>query len=116
VILFAARSVWPSLRPAGCTAAAQTANVGGLLDAVLSTAGMAFFVAAGFFLAQAMQRTPGWEGWARPARWVSITLSVLFSATGLAAGRDGLFDHWLAVVGAAAIAVLALGVLRRSRA
>lgn len=151
VVVFAARSVWPTLRPAGwtaaagsvllalsiyglgdlltplereacrqadpgCTAAVQIAGSGGLLDAVLSTAGVSFLIAAGFFLAQAMQRSPGWDGWAWPTRWVSILLFALFSATGLAGGLGGLFERMLAAVGAAAIALLAVGVLRRSRA
>lgn len=38
----------------GCTSAAQLATAGGTLDAVLSTAGVAALVAAGFFLAAAM--------------------------------------------------------------
>jgi hypothetical protein len=45
----------------GCSAAAQFANSGGKLDALLSTLGVVLFVMAGFFLASAMRRLPGWR-------------------------------------------------------
>ena len=77
---------------------------------------MSFLIAAGVFLAQATQRSPGWDGWAWPTRWVSILVFALFSATGMAGGLSGLFERLLASVGAAAIADLAVGILRWSRA
>ena len=100
----------------GCTSHAQLASAGGALDAVLSTAGVVALVAAGFFLAAAMARLPQWRAWARPARWVTIVLLVLFAADGLSGsgGPSGLFERLLAAVGAAAIAALAIGVRRRA--
>lgn len=101
----------------GCTSAAQLATAGGTLDAVLSTAGVAALVAAGFFLAAAMARLPQWHGWARGTRWATAGLIVVFAADGLAgsAGLSGLFERLLAVAGAGAIAVLGAGVRRRAR-
>ena len=132
-ILFAALSLRPSLRPSGwrafereacrladpgCTGAAQLANSGGKLDAALSAVGLALFVAAGFFLASAMKRVPGWRRWARSARWAMVLFLALLVATVLASavGLGGLFERLLAAAGAAGIALLAAGVLRRSRA
>jgi Protein of unknown function (DUF998) len=94
------------------------ANLGGKLDAALSTLGLVLFVAVGFFLASAMQRVPGWRRWAWPARWATVVFLALLVATVLASavGLDGLFERLLAASGAAGIALLAAGVLRRSRA
>ncbi len=99
----------------GCTATAQLTNFDGRLDAILSTIGVPLFVAAGFFLASAMKRTPGWHGWAWPARWVMILIIVLYIATGVlgAVGLSGLFERLLAATGAAGVALLAVGVLQR---
>jgi len=100
----------------GCTAAAQFANSGGKLDAALSTLGVLLFVLAGFFLASAMKRLPGWRRWAWPARGVTVLFLVLVVATGLGTAVDlsGLFERLLAATGAAGIALLAAGVLQRS--
>ena len=102
----------------GCTGAAQLANSGGKLDAALSAVGLALFVAAGFFLAYAMKRVSGWRRWARSARWAMVLFLALLVATVLASavGLGGLFERLLAAAGAAGIALLAAGVLRRSRA
>lgn len=43
----------------GCTGADQLSNLGGRLDALLSTIGIFAFLAAAFFLAAGMRRTPG---------------------------------------------------------
>jgi hypothetical protein len=93
---------------AGCSPADQLANSGGTLDAVLSTIGIVLFIAATFFLAAAMKRTPGWQDWARPARWVGIVFIILLVAL-VAAGADlgGLIERLLAAFGAAAIAAAA---------
>jgi hypothetical protein len=101
----------------GCTASAQTANTGGLLDAVLSTAGLVALVVAGFLLASAMARLPEWRGWARPTRWAAVGILVLLAANGLSGptGLAGLFERLLAAAGAAAIAALGAGVWRRAR-
>ena len=101
----------------GCTPAAQFANSGGKLDAALSALGLLLLVAAGFFLACAMKRVPGWRHWARPARWATVLIIALLVATvvGGAVGLGGLFERLLAATGAAAgIALLAAGVLQRS--
>jgi hypothetical protein len=101
----------------GCTAAAQIANMGGRLDSILSTIGIALFVAAGFFLAAAMKRTPGWHAWIWPARSLMILALAFFLADGLlgrTTGLGGLFERLLAATAAAAIALLGAAVLRRS--
>jgi uncharacterized protein DUF998 len=104
------------LADAGCTPAAQFANSGGKLDAALSTLGLILLVAAGFFLASAMNRVPGWRPWARPARWATVLIIALLVATvvGEAVGLGGLFQRLVAASGAAGIALLAVGVLQRS--
>jgi len=102
----------------GCTAAAQLTTSGGQLDALLSTLGVPLFVAAGFFLASAMHRTPGWHDWVRPTRGLMGLVIVLYVATGVlgTAGLSGLFERLLAATGAAGVALLAAGVLQRSPA
>ncbi len=101
----------------GCTAARQLSNVGGMLDDVLSTAGILLFVTAGFLLAGAMKRTPGWQASARQARWCMAAMIVFFACDGLtqSAGLSGLFERLLALTGAAWIALLARGVSQRPR-
>jgi hypothetical protein len=148
-ILFAALSVWPTLRPAGwtaavgsillglsiyglgdalspaerescriadpgCTAAGQVSNVGGRLDSTLSTIGIFCFVAAAFFLAAAMKRTPGWERAARPTRWVGIGFLVLIVLVAVSESVDlgGLTERLLAAFGAVAIGALAVRIAR----
>ena len=100
----------------GCTAAAQLANSGGTLDAVLSNVGAFLLVAAGFFLAAAMNRTPGWQRWAGLTRWVTAAIIVFFVATGVSGpiGLAGLAERLLALTGATGIALLAAGVLRNT--
>jgi hypothetical protein len=81
----------------GCTSAAQLSNVGGKMDDILSSSGVLLLVLAAFFLAAAMRRVPGWRAWAWPARWTAVAL-VIFA---------------VAATGAAAIAALAAGILRK---
>jgi hypothetical protein len=99
----------------GCTGAAQTANLGGKLDSLISTIGILLFVAAAFVLASAMKRAPGWSRSAWPARWVGIVFVVLLVALvpAQAAGLGGLAERLLAAFGSAAIAALALQIIRR---
>jgi hypothetical protein len=99
----------------GCTAARQLSNTGGKLDDVLSTAGILLFVIAGFLLAAAMKRTPGWQASARRARWCMALMIVFAACDGLtqSAGLSGLFERLLALTGAAWIALLARGVTKR---
>lgn len=148
---FVLRSVWPTLRPGGwtaavgsillalsivglgnllsagerlacrmadpgCTATRQLSNIGGQLDNAISSLGVLLLVIAGFFLAAAMRRAPGWKDWARPTRWTAIVLLVFSVATVLTqhAGLTGLFERLVAITGAAALAALAGGILRRS--
>ena len=150
-VLFAALSVWPTLRRAGwpatvgsvllglsiyglgdlltpferlacriadsgCSPAAQLANTGGMLDALLSTVGILVFAAAAFFLAQALKRTPGWQDWAWPARLVGLAF-ILILVADLATsslGFGGLMERVLAAFGAAAIGALAWRISTRS--
>jgi hypothetical membrane protein len=102
----------------GCTAAEQTANAGGWLDGTLSAIGVLLLVVAAFVLAAAMRRAPGWRRWAVPTRLGAVVLILLAVGTGVSgpAGLDGLFERLLAAAGAAGIAALAAGVLRRSTA
>ena len=103
---------------AGCTEAAQSATLGGKLDAAISLFGLVMFVAAGFFLASAMKRVPGWGRWAWPTRWVAVSVLVLVVAAGLgsAVGLFGLFERLVAATCASGVALLAWGVLQRARA
>jgi hypothetical protein len=106
------------LADAGCTEPDQASNLGGLLDAVLSTIGIFLFIAAVFFAAEAMKRTPGWESWAWPARWVGIAFGVLLVALVATESIDvgGLLERALAALGAAAIAAVAWRIFTRSSA
>ena len=70
----------------GCTTARALSNSGGKLDDVLTTAGSLLLVAAGFFLAHAMQRVPGWQAMARPARWTAILILALLAALAFLGG------------------------------
>jgi hypothetical protein len=101
----------------GCTASAQVANAGGLLDSVLSIAGLVALIVAGFLLAAAMARLPEWRGLVRPTRWATVVILVLLAANGVSGpvGLAGLFERLLAAAGAAAIAALGTGVWRRAR-
>lgn len=99
-----------------CSPADQLANVGGTLDATLSTVGLVALVAAGFVLASAMRRAPGWSGAAAPTRVVAVVLLVLLLATGfLDLGIGGLLERLLALVAALGVALLARAVLRQPR-
>ena len=150
-VLFAALSVWPTLRQAGwpaavgstllglsvyglgdlltpferlacriadggCSPAAQVANTGGMLDALLTTAGILVFAAAAFFLAPALRRTPGWQDWAWPARWVGLAFILILVADVATSslGFGGLIERLLAAFGAAAIGALAWRIATRS--
>ena len=99
----------------GCTATKALSNSGGKLDDILTTGGLLLLVAAGFFLAHAMQRIPGWQAWARPARWIAVLILALTIADVADSGLNGLFERLVAATGAAALTALAVGILRRPR-
>ncbi len=89
------------------------------MDNTLSTIGVVLFVLAGFFLAAAMKRLPSWRSWVRPVRWWAVLMIVLTICEVLTQGADGLsglFERLIALTGATGIALLARGVIRRSRA
>jgi len=100
----------------GCTPAAQIANFGGALDMWLSTIGLLLLVAAGFFLAEAMRKSPGWAPLAWPTRVVTIFMILLILATGAleGVGLGGLFERLLALTAAGGVAALAVVLLRRT--
>lgn len=102
----------------GCSAADQVANAGGTLDGILSTVGLLALAAAGFVLASAMRRAPGWSAAAGPTRVVAVVLVVLLLATGFLGflGVGGLLERLLALVAALGVALLAREVLRRATA
>jgi len=103
------------LADTGCTGSDQTGNLGGKLDATLSTFGILLFIAAAFVLASAMRRTPAWRGWAWPARWVGIVFAVLLVAFVVAESADlgGLLERLLAGFGSVAIGALAWRIARQ---
>jgi hypothetical protein len=100
----------------GCTTARMVSNTGGKLDGNITTVGVLLFVLAGFFLAAAMRRIPGWQAWARPTRWTAVLILALTIADIADSGLGGLFERLVAATAAAALAALAVGILRRSRA
>ena len=102
----------------GCTDALQQ-SAGGSTDALLSTIGIPFLIAAGVFLFIALRKA----GVARILPTVLLALSiatfVVFCviAVGIP-GYDGLLERLLALFGAAMIVVVAiatLGLMRRPR-
>jgi len=101
----------------GCTTALQLSNSGGKLDSILTTGGAVLLVVAGFLLAAAMRRLPAWRAWVRPVRWTTALIFLLLAGDALTGGSgySGLFERVFAAVAAAAIAALAIGILRRSR-
>jgi hypothetical protein len=102
----------------GCTAVSQLSNAGGALDASLSTAGVALFVAGAVFLAVAMNKAAGWKSGFVPMLLFAIVAFVFFLADGVlaSAGLGGLFERLLALAGAAALAWLAVRILRQRAA
>lgn len=99
----------------GCTTHLQIANAGGKMDNTVTSIGVLLLVVAGFFLASAMRRTPGWQGWVRPTRWTAV-LALAFAVADVLTqdhGLGGLFERLVAVTGAGALALLAAGILRR---
>ena len=62
-----------------------------------------------------MRRVPAWRPRARVATWAAIVLIVLLLATGVlgGVGLSGLAERLLAAFAAAAVGLLAVGVLRR---
>lgn len=102
----------------GCTVTSQLSATGGKLDNAISSIGLLVLVLAAFFLAAAMRRTSGWERWAVPARWTGVLIIALAVGSVLTqqAGYSGLFERLVAVAGGAALAVLAVGILRRTAA
>jgi len=99
----------------GCTTAKMVSNSGGKLDDTLTSIGVLLLVAAGFFLAHAMRRISSWQAWAWPTRWTAVLILVLAVANIPHSGLGGLFERLLAATMAAAVAALAVGILRRSR-
>lgn len=102
----------------GCTVTLQLSNSGGKLDNIITSIGVLLLVVAGFFLASAMRRTPGWQQWAWPTRWTAVLVLAFAVADVLTqqAGLGGLFERLVAVTGAIAVGVLAVGILRRTAA
>jgi hypothetical protein len=98
----------------GCTSAAQVANAGGGLDSMLSSIGLALLVTAGFVLAAAMGRLPGWRGLVLGTRVGSGVLVVLLLAALFVPGASGLIERLLAAAAAAGVAVLAAATHRRA--
>jgi len=104
----------------GCTTARAISNSGGKLDDTLTSIGVLLLVLAGFFLGAAMRRIPGWQPWAWPARWAAVLIFALilagaqFGSTAplVGSGLSGLIERLLAGAAAAAVAALAIGILR----
>jgi hypothetical membrane protein len=71
----------------GCTATQQLSNTGGQLDNAISSLGVLLLVIAAFFVAAAMRRARGWEGWARPTRWTAVLIKRGLRGPIRAAGR-----------------------------
>jgi hypothetical protein len=98
----------------GCTTTRMISNPGGKLDDISTSVGVLLLVLAGFFLAHAMRRVPGWQAWARPARWTAVLIFALAIADIADSGLGGLFERLIGATAAAALATLAAGILRRS--
>ncbi|WP_430785499.1 DUF998 domain-containing protein [Actinoplanes sp. G11-F43] len=115
-LLAAAERQGCRLADPGCTGEDQRANLGGKIDTMITPTGILLFVAAALVLAAAMKRAPGWQRWAWPFRGVAVVFAALLAAfVNAPAELTGLVERLLAGFGAAAIAALALGIIRRSR-
>ena len=97
----------------GCTPESQTANLGGSLDAVLSSAGVVAFMVACFILPAAMKNIPQWKRAVWPTRFVGIVIGLAMFAIAPTQeiGLGGLMERIVTLVGARAIAAAALWVL-----
>lgn len=114
-LLAAAERQGCRLADPGCTGPDQRTNLGGKIDTMITPTGIVLFVAAALVLAAAMKHAPGWQRWAWPSRGVALGFAVLlFTFVNAPAALTGLFERLLAAFGAAAIAALALGIVRRS--
>jgi hypothetical protein len=93
-------------------------RTGGQLDNAVSSLGLLVLVIAAFFLAAALRRTHGWERWACPTRWTAVLITAFAVASVMTqdAGFTDLLARRVAALGAAALALLAIGILRRTRA
>jgi hypothetical protein len=103
----------------GCTPAMQLSNLGGKMDDGFSTVGVIVLVACGIAASYALKRLPAWRSWVRPVRWFSVVMTALLILDGVTQGANGLsgmLERFIALTGAAGIALLAVGVARRSRA
>jgi hypothetical protein len=114
-LLTPAERVACRLADPGCTPALALSNSGGKMDSAVSTVGVLLFVAAGFFLAAAMRRVPGWQAWAWPTRGSAVLVFALTVADVADAGLGGLFERLAAAAMATGVAALGVGILRRSR-
>jgi hypothetical protein len=97
----------------GCTTARMLSNSGGKLDDILTSVGVLALVLTGFFLAHAMRRVPAWQAWAGPARWTAVLILALTIGDVADSGLSGLFERLVGATAAAAIAALAVGIMRR---
>ncbi|MFN8077518.1 MAG: DUF998 domain-containing protein [Kineosporiaceae bacterium] len=95
----------------GCTESDQLANLGGVLDGVLSSLGLAALIAAAFVLAGPVARLSG-PAAGKAVRATGAALIVLVLATVLIPGAGGLMERLLAGAAAAFVAGLGVVVLR----
>jgi hypothetical protein len=94
----------------GCTDSAQTANLGGLLDGILSLFGLIFFIVSLFLLASVFKRLPEWRPWHKHIKWAAIIYLGLFILTIISPAFHihGLVERLLAAAGAVIIGLLAI--------
>ena len=102
---------------AGCTPAKQVSNFGGTLDNTISSVGVLVFIAAGFLLGMAMNRTASWKSLVRPTRRFMVVMIVWVIGDAVSGyGGDhpgGLFERLIAFTGAVWITYIAVAVSRR---
>ena len=97
----------------GCSSSDQM-TAGGIADVVLSAIGIVAMIAFLFVSAAAMRRTPGWQEWVRPTRWVGVGFVVLLVGYLVADAVDlgGLVQRLLAFFTTGFLAALGWGIRR----
>lgn len=101
----------------GCSGKAHLANLGALVDGIVTLICFPSFIAALFILASAFKRLPAWRSRNRQTFWSGIVFSVLFVGTvaSVPVHLGGLVQRLTAAGGAVMVGMLAHATLQISK-